>query len=105
MDELTNRQGPWQEAQERLFTARAEIDSIQLLTLSQFLAKPRANILSRVATRLAESYFGRPRSEKLQFVKIAVTVISSKIIARFQRLGTRLAGRRAPHQTDFVHGQ
>ncbi len=105
MDELTNRQGPWQEAQERLFTARAEIDSIQLLTLSQFLAKPQANILSRVATRLAESYFGRPRSEKLQFVKIAVTAISSKIIARFQRLGTRLAGRRAPQQTDFVHGQ
>jgi ADP-heptose:LPS heptosyltransferase len=105
MDELTNRQGAWQEPQERLFTARAEIDSIQLLTLSQFLAKPHANIFSRVAVRLAESYFGRPRSEKLQFVKIAVTAVCYKIIARFQRFGARLVRRRAPSHTDLVRGE
>lgn len=104
MDEL-NREGPWQEPHERLFTARAEIDSIQLLTLSQFLAKPHANIFSRVAIRLAESYFGRPRSEKFQFVKIAVSAICYKVIARFQRLGARLVRRRAPTQTDLVRGQ
>jgi 16S rRNA G966 N2-methylase RsmD len=105
MDELTNGEGPWQEAQERLFTARAEIDSIQLLTLSQFLAKPQANIFSRVAIRLAESYFGRPRSEKLQFVKIAVSAICYKAIGRFQRLGARRIRRGAPSHTDFVRGE
>lgn len=105
MDEVTNRGGPWQEPQERLFTARAEIDSIQLLTLSQFLAKPHANIFSRVAVRLAESYFGRPRSEKLQFAKIAVAAVCYKIIARFQRLGARLVRRRAPSHADLVRGE